>query len=145
LFRTTQASISDGKTMANFRITASQPPLVGDAIVETVVLADGQKVIGQATWFTSGTDGHASVLQVSVDPNFGRQGHGAAIVKKVIQRAKGHFESRGGRLRRVTINAEQKSQVVGRAFLTKLGFHHVGTLSNVLVKQDLMVYSLGCD
>jgi len=40
---------------------------------------------------------------------------------------------------------EQKDQIVGRAFLTKHGFHHTGSLSELYKKQELLLYTKALD
>jgi hypothetical protein len=35
---------------------------------------------------------------------------------------------------------EQKRQVNGRSFLMQFGFNHVGTISQLLKREDLLIY-----
>jgi ribosomal protein S18 acetylase RimI-like enzyme len=114
-------------------------------IAQTIKLKSGDTVLGQAHWFTTGTDGHVQLLQLEIDPAHRRQKLGTKLYHQVVEQARAFFAQHKQPLRRITVHIEQKSQVQGRAWLTTLGFHHVGTTRNVLLDQDLLIYLLGLD
>jgi N-acetylglutamate synthase-like GNAT family acetyltransferase len=112
---------------------------------QTIKLKLDDQVIGTAHWFTTGTDGHVQLLHLDIDPKHRRQKRGTKLYQEVVAQARQFFQSHQQPVRRVTVQIEQKSQVIGRAWLTTLGFHHVGTTRNVLNEQDLLIYLLGLD
>jgi ribosomal protein S18 acetylase RimI-like enzyme len=114
-------------------------------VFQKIELLEAGIVIASATWFTTGTDGLIQLLSVEVDSDYRRRGVGSRLFAVLLKEANLFFRSRGGRLRRVTACAEQKSHIIARAWLTHLGFHHVQTLTNTLKNQDVLVYLLGCD
>ena len=120
---------------------ASKVPLV-----QTIELleADGT-LLATAMWFTTGSDGVIQLLHAEVDADHRRRGIGTRLHAVLLKEANLFFRTRGTRLRRVLVNAEQKNQIVARAWLTHLGFHHVQTITNSLKGQDILVYALGCD
>jgi len=114
--------------------------------VQTVETLDGREVVARAIWFaTELDDGHVQLLHLHVQPAHQRRGVGTALFHEVLRQARALFASRGAKLRRVTAELPHKSHVIGRAWLSKQGFHHVGTLKNVVRKQDVLVYLLGTD
>ncbi len=113
--------------------------------IQTIELLDGDKSIATATWFTTGNDGIVQLLDIRVIPELQRKGVGTSLFKQLQREADRFLRSRGTSLRRVIVNAEQKTHIVSRAWLTHLGFHHVQTLSNTLRNEDILVYLLGCD
>jgi GNAT superfamily N-acetyltransferase len=112
---------------------------------QTIELLEGESVIASATWFTTGTDGVIQMLDIRVEASHRRRRVGTRLFKVLTKEAALFFKQRGGKLRRVICNAEQKSHIVARAFLTHVGFHHVQTIGNTLKQEDILVYLLGCD
>ena len=130
---------------ANIRLS---PPISATTtlpVIQKIELLEAGDVIASATWFTTGTDGLIQLLSVEVALDHRRRGVGSRLFAVLLKEANLFFRSRGGRLRRVTACAEQKSHIIARAWLTHLGFHHVQTLTNTLKDQDVLVYLLGCD
>jgi GNAT superfamily N-acetyltransferase len=113
--------------------------------IQTIELLDDDKPIASATWFTTGNDGVVQLLNIRVVPEFQRKGVGTSLFKQLQREADRFMRTRNLRLRRIFCNAEQKTHIVARGFFTKLGFHHVQTLSNTLRNEDILVYLLGCD
>jgi ribosomal protein S18 acetylase RimI-like enzyme len=89
--------------------------------------------------------GVAHVLSVEVDPKHRRRGHGTAIAKAMQSQAALLFKAHGVRFRRVVMMTNQKTHIHARAWLTKLGYHHIQTLTNVAKGEDVLVYLLGMD
>ena len=85
------------------------------------------------------------MLHLEVEPNARRRGVGTKLFALLRAEADLFFRSRGGRLRRVFLNAAHRDDIVFRGWLTKQGFHPTNTMTNVLRRQDYMVYLLGCD
>ena len=130
----------------NLRLTPPAGAAVTLPLVQKVELLDDRgAAIAHATWFSTGTDGQLQLLHIEVEHDQRRRGVGTKLFKLMVKEADAFFRARGQRLRRVFTNAEQKTHIVFRAFLTKQGFHHTSTLTNVCKKQDVMVYLLGLD
>ncbi len=107
-----------------------------------VELAMGRRILGRALWCQTGpaAEGVAQVLAFSVDPKLRRQGMGGLLLKRVVGEAKSHFARRRKKLRRMWLAVAQKQEIGGRAFLSATGFHHVGTLRDVMRGEDLLLY-----
>ena len=115
-------------------------------LVQTIeLLNDSGGRVAHAIWFTTGRDGQIQLLHVEVEPAERRRGAGTKLFGLLKKEADLFFRSRGQRLRRVFLHAAHRDDIVFRGWLTKQGFHPTNTMTNVLVKQDLMVYLLGCD
>jgi ribosomal protein S18 acetylase RimI-like enzyme len=56
-----------------------------------------------------------------------------------------HLRSRKVRARRLWVAVEQRNQVIARAFLTHMGFHHTSTIRDLLSDQDVLVYVYSFD
>ncbi len=128
-----------------------EPPLPprpsADGFVQTIRLSVDGRVIGTARWYVrpAAADGVAQLLEFAIAPTRARQGHGRQLMQAVYDQANGYFRARKLKLRRIWIAVEQKTQIVGRAFLTGLGFHHVSTVQNLLKDQDALVYTRSFD
>jgi GNAT superfamily N-acetyltransferase len=129
----------------SIRLTPPANSKITFPLVQTLELLEGEQIIASATWFTTGTDGLIQLLSLQVEPSHRRKGVGSRLFRVLRKEADLFFRTRGGKLRRVICNAEQKSHIVARAWLTHLGFHHVQTIGNSLKGQDVLVYLLGCD
>jgi ribosomal protein S18 acetylase RimI-like enzyme len=127
-------------------VVIEHPHAPGIPRVRSVELRDGSNRIAVATWSNSmNADGVVKLLHVEVAAEHRRKGHGSAVFDEAIQLAREDLQKAGHRLRRVVAIAEQKEQIIGRAWLTHVGFHHVTTVKNTLIDQDMLVYLLGCD
>jgi ribosomal protein S18 acetylase RimI-like enzyme len=118
------------------------PPLPkkpGGPFVQTIVLRDGDKKVGRAIWICE-NDGVVQLLHLSIDPKVGRGGHGGQLLDEVVRQAASYQRLLEVPLRRMWIMVEQKKQVIGRAFLTGHGFHHVGTMNGLYRRQDALMY-----
>lgn len=110
--------------------------------LQTIRLVDGREPIGQARWFC-GADlgqGVAQILELSIVATKRRQEHGRRLMEGVTAQAKQYFKANKSKLRRLWISLEQERQVIGRSFLMKFGFHHVGTVHELLKGEDMLVY-----
>jgi GNAT superfamily N-acetyltransferase len=129
---------------------SQDPPLpkkvTNEAFMQTVRLLDAGKPIGSARWHArpGAMDGVAQLLDLTITER-GRQGHGGQLIDEVVKQARAYFKSRGTRLRRMWMAVEQKGQIIGRAFLTEHGFHHVGTMSELMKGQDTLLYMKSFD
>jgi GNAT superfamily N-acetyltransferase len=110
--------------------------------LQTIRLVDGDESIGQARWLSGVEAAHGvvQILELTVSTGRRRQGFGRRLMEAVEKQAVGHFGLRKIKLRRLWIAIEQKHQVVGRSFLMQFGFNHVGTISQLLKDEDLLVY-----
>jgi hypothetical protein len=126
------------------------PPLpaksTNEGFMQTVRLLDGGKPIGTARWHVrpGAADGVAQLLDLTITGS-PREGSGRLLLDAFFKQARGYFKTRGTRLRRVWIAVEQKGQVIGRAFLTEHGFHHVATLGELMHAQDTLLYMKSFD
>jgi ribosomal protein S18 acetylase RimI-like enzyme len=113
-----------------------------DSFVQTIDLMDGPTRIGRARWqcVSDLSQGVVQILELTVAPKFRRRGHAHRLMEAVTTQAGDYFKAGGARLRRLWIAVEQKEQVIARSFLMQFGFHHVGTVSELLKDQDLLIY-----
>jgi GNAT superfamily N-acetyltransferase len=113
-----------------------------DPFLQSIRLTDGETLIGQARWQTSfdPSQGVAQILDLTVMPAFRRKGNGRRLMEAITTQATEYFKWRKLRLRRLWLPVNQKSQVIARSFLMQFGFHHVGTVSELLKDEDLLMY-----
>jgi GNAT superfamily N-acetyltransferase len=123
------------------------PKLPPGPFVQHIRTMNGRTVLARACWYLDGdaNEGVVQILDLSVADGRGRQGLGTALVGQVLDQAQRALALRGGRLRRVWAAVPQKSRLIGRAFLTARGFHHVTTVSDMLRDEDLLVYQRSMD
>lgn len=132
--------------MTRFRyLPAIAPPVdiaaPHDGFIQQVELIDGKLILGRARWHAPpGRDGVVQILDLTIADAERRRGLGGQLIKETIAQAREYLRSRDIRFRRTWISVEQKSQVKARAFLTGHGFHHVSTISNLLTRQDALIY-----
>lgn len=111
------------------------------AFHQTLKLSDGPRTLGLARWHTVGSEsGVVQLLDLTIDPSIRRQGHGKALLRALIEQAAALHKQRKSPLRRLYISMHQKEQVIGRSFLMGAGFHHIATIPDMLIDQDLMVF-----
>lgn len=110
--------------------------------VQELVLTDAfGKSLGYARWHApEGTDGIVQVLDIAIHPQHQRQGHGSVLMRRIYAEAKSLFSQLGLPPRRIWLAVEQKRCVNARAFLSRHGFHHVSSIKNALLKQDVLIY-----
>ncbi|HEY7119804.1 MAG TPA: GNAT family N-acetyltransferase [Tepidisphaeraceae bacterium] len=121
------------------------PPASGaksHPFLQTLKLTEAGQVIAQARWMcaTDPAQGVAQILDLSVSPPHQRVGHGHTLMEAITREATAYFKSRKVRLRRIWMPIEQKRQVIARSFLMQFGFSHVGTISELLRDEDLLIY-----
>lgn len=123
----------------------ARPP--ADSFVQTITLRDAGQTLGVARWHCAGNAeaGVIQILDLSISAAHQRAGHGRQLFNAIVEQAGELQRRRKTKLRRVWIGVEQKNQVIGRAFLTSAGFHHVGTISGLYRNQDLMIYVKSLD
>ena len=109
---------------------------------QLIELVEGDAPIGHAQWMCAAdiSEGTAQILDLQVTPPHNRQGNGHLLMNAVTDQAKAYFKLNKTKLRRIWIAIEQKRQVIGRSFLMKFGFHHVGTVHELLRDEDLLIY-----
>jgi GNAT superfamily N-acetyltransferase len=109
--------------------------------VQQITLNESRLPVGRITWFMpANDDGVMQVLEMQIDPAHRRRGHASRLLGEAVAQARLLCKHRGIQLRRTWIAIEQKSQVVARAFLTKQGYHHTSSATNLLKNQDLLLY-----
>lgn len=114
--------------------------------VQRIELHDDQRRLGRALWhLPSRDDAVVQIIELQIEPTHQRIGHGSRLLNEVLRQAVLLARTRGTPLRRAWVMVEQKSQLRARAFLTRHGFHHTSTASNLLRKQDLLLYSKSFD
>jgi GNAT superfamily N-acetyltransferase len=114
----------------------------GETFFQTLRLTAGDELIAQARWLvnTDPSHGAAQIVEFTVSPNHRRKGHGHFLMEALTTQATEFFALRKSRLRRVWLSLEQKRQVIARSFLMQFGFNHVGTVSELLKREDLLIY-----
>lgn len=83
------------------------------------------------------------IAHLEVEADHRRRGHGSRLLDALVRDAMS--DPAVGRLRRIVAPVAQKSQVHARAFFTRHGFHHTGTLNDLLRGEDLLIYSKAYD
>jgi len=117
------------------------------AFTQTLRLMDGETEIARATWHcpASASAGIIQIIELHVNEPFRRRGMGKRIMQDVYKAATAYLKLRKAKFRRAWMAIEQKTQVVGRAFLTSRGYHHVSVINDLFVDQDLMIYIKSLD
>lgn len=118
------------------------PPVSADdgslPFVQTVRLADGGRAVGHAVW-TTGGDGIAQLVHLSIDPAHRRRGLGRHLYRAVVEQCRTYHRGPMS-FRRLWVAVPHKRFVVGRAFLTGEGFHLLTSSAGVYADEDLLVY-----
>jgi GNAT superfamily N-acetyltransferase len=117
---------------------------------QKIVLRDGSRELGRelgrAIWHaTSPSEGVIQLLDLWIDPSVRRAGHGGRLLQAVVDQARALHQLQKQPLRRMWVGVGHKTRVVGRSFLTKAGFHHIGSTGGLLLDQDLLVYVKSLD
>jgi len=129
------------------RLTYSTPPQGALPFTQVITLHDtGGQPIGTLHWFApASNDGVVQITHVLIDPLHQRQGHGSTLIRAAYAQAYQLFASHSIKPRRVWVTVEQKRQVIGRAFFSRHGFHHVSTIKNIYHDQDALIYQRAMD
>ena len=130
-------------TMADITAEPSVSIAALDApFLQTLRLVEGRRSLGSARWHCGDpASGVVQILDLTIEPEHQRQGHGGRLLKEMHQRAMEYFRLRRIKPRHAWIVLEQKRQVIARAFVTQHGYHHVATVQDLSKDQDLLVYS----
>jgi ribosomal protein S18 acetylase RimI-like enzyme len=121
------------------------PAAVADSFVQTIRLTDGDQLLATARWIApTSSVGSVQLLELHVDPKVRRAGHGRRVMQQLLDQAVKYHAARRLHLRRIWVGVGHKSQVIGRAFLTGEGFHHVGSAGGLFGDEDMLVYVKAC-
>ncbi|CAN5453770.1 hypothetical protein BH10PLA1_BH10PLA1_15560 [soil metagenome] len=133
--------------MPDFSYDPPLPPGPVEGFIQTIRLIDAGKQIGLAKWYVPGDghDGVAQLLELATTLPVRRTGQGKRLMSATLDEIRKFFRARKFPTRRVWMNVNQKDHVIGRAFLTGAGFHHVGTIASLLKGQDALIYVLSLD
>jgi GNAT superfamily N-acetyltransferase len=113
---------------------------------QRLTIARDGRTIASARWHCRDTrDGIVQILELSVAADLRRQGLGRLLAKTAIDQARQFHADRNRPLRRAWLLARQKSDVIARAFLTSIGFHHVSSLSDFLAGEEGLIYTRSFD
>ena len=129
---------------------AYAPPLPSkpsnEGFAQTITILASGKPAGLARWHVrpGDADGVVQLLELTITSR-ARRGLGRQLLAEVTKQARAYFKMRGTHLRRMWMAVEQKGQVIGRAFLTEQGFHHVATLQELMHAQDTLLYMKSLD
>ncbi len=125
--------------------TLSTKPAEG-AFLQTLRLVDDANELGRAAWCaTDDAAGVSQLLELWINPAHRRSGHGRRLLSAVIEQCRGYHRSHDENFRRMWVGVGHKQQVVGRSFLTREGFHHIGSACGVMRDQDMLVYVKSLD
>jgi hypothetical protein len=114
--------------------------------VQTIRARDRGQDVGVARWHVRHpAEGIVQILELSVVRPAGRQGIGGRLIETIFAQSQRYFVGHKTRLRRVWIIVDQKTQVIGRSFLTRHAFHHVASVDELLPKQSAMIYMRSFD
>ena len=119
----------------------------GNAFVQTLELRENGVLLGRAVWAAPSdlSQGVAQIIDLTVPEDRRRKGLGSQLIVAVVEQARPFFKSRGAKLRRIWLSVEQKTQVNARSFLMKHNFHHTASVSELLMKQDALIYTRAFD
>ena len=95
--------------------------------------------VGTLVWHSDG-GGTLQIVAVAVAPAHQRRGHGSALLRECYRVAAATV-----RPTRAWASVRQRTQVTGRAFLTKHGYHQVATASNVAAGEEFLIYARAFD
>jgi hypothetical protein len=114
----------------------------GIAFQQLIELLEGDQPIAHARWMCAAdvSQGVVQILELTVPANQGRRGNGRILMNALTEQARDYFKLRKSKLRRIWMAIEQEGQVIGRSFLMKFGFHHVGTVHELLEDEDMLIY-----
>jgi GNAT superfamily N-acetyltransferase len=120
---------------------------VAGTFVQTLFLQDGERVLGRAVWSAADpSQGVIQILELWIDPPIRRGGHGRRLLRGVIEQARAYHKlGKQKNVRRLWVGIGHKSRVVGRAFLTGEGFHHISTTGGLLQDEDQLIYVKSLD
>jgi ribosomal protein S18 acetylase RimI-like enzyme len=116
------------------------------AFTQQLSLLHGGRSVATLRWHCRDPrDGIIQILDLTVAPDVRRQGIGRLMVKGAIEQARNYHAARKLPLRRAWLLARQKSDIIARAFLTSIGFHHVASLSDFLEGEEGLLYTKSFD
>jgi GNAT superfamily N-acetyltransferase len=126
------------------------PPLpagkTAGVFIQTIQLLDGDRLLGRAVWIAAeSSQGVVQILELWIEPAVRRSGHAKRLFRELIEQARALHKPRKQIVRRLWIAVGHKSQVVGRAFLTGEGFHHIATTGGLLQDEDQLIYVKSLD
>jgi GNAT superfamily N-acetyltransferase len=126
------------------------PPLptkpTSGPFTQKIVLTDGEDQLGRATWHsTEDAAGVTQILELWIDPAHRRSGLGRRLLLALIEQARAYHRQHQRSLRRLWSGVGHKQQVIGRSFLTREGFHHIGSACGILHDQDMLIYVKSLD
>lgn len=113
-----------------------------DPFIQSIELVEGEQVIGQARWISTDqpAQGVVQILELTIKEALRRHGHAKRLMEALTNQARDHFKLRRAALKRIWLTIDQKRQVNARSFLMKFGFHHVGTIKELLKDEDVLIY-----
>ena len=122
------------------------PPVraaTGDTFLQSIrYTGPADELIAHARWLAAADPSHGviQILDFTVTPPHRRKGHGHFLMESLTTQARDYFAQRKLRLRRAWMAIEQKHQVIARSFLMQFAFNHVGTVQELLKREDLLIY-----
>ena len=120
------------------------PPVPG--FTQMLRLVEADRTIGWARWhIADASQGVMQILELEVDTTLRRQGYGRRLMDAAIAQGRQYLANHQLPLRRVWLAVQQKRQIIARSFLTKCGFHHTGSVEDLLAGQEALVYVKGTD
>ena len=133
--------------MLSFHCTPAVPAgKTAGAFIQTIQLRDGERVLGRAIWSAADpSQGVVQIVELWVEPKVRRGGHGRRLFRELIEQARAFHKPSKQIVRRLWIAVGHKSQVIGRAFLTGEGFHHISTTGGVYQDEDQLIYVKSLD
>jgi ribosomal protein S18 acetylase RimI-like enzyme len=127
--------------ISQYELTPAIPRVVALPFIQELKLVKDGRLIAMARWHApEGSDGIVQLLDLHVDPDHQRQGHGSALLREVYKQATMLFNRLEIKPRRIWASVEQKRQVNARAFFSRHGFHHVTATKNLHRKQEALIY-----
>lgn len=116
--------------------------------MQTIIDTSGprRREAARLLWHATPDQGTAQMLQLEVVPELRRAGRGTRLVREMLnQVARLNARRRNRPIRVVWTLVAQKGQLPARAFLTRMGFHHVATSKHLYLQDDAMIYARSMD
>jgi GNAT superfamily N-acetyltransferase len=114
--------------------------------VQAVKMMDDNRTLGRAIWAAADpSQGVIQLVEFWIDPAIRRSGYGRRLMRGLIDQARSYHKLRKENLRRIWVGVGHKSHVVGRAFLSSEGFHHISTTGGLMKGEDQLIYVKSLD
>ncbi len=120
----------------------TEKPSPAEDLLHAIEVNQGKGRVAHLLWSPGGlaSEGCCQILDIQVAEPLRRQGLGTRMMEQLVSDARAWFVARESKLGNLWIGVAHKNHIHARAFLTRHGFHHKGTLEGLTRGQDVLVY-----